>query len=94
MNPNREFGEIADASANCVVGGGGTCGVMRSEILDCLSALATLTSAAGFAASGLAFLRDAAVAAEVRGFRGGGSFLSGWGSLFLRGFFSLGGGWS
>jgi hypothetical protein len=42
----------------------------------------------------LAFLRDAAVVAEVRGFRGGGSFLSGLGSLFLRGFFSLGGGWS
>jgi hypothetical protein len=67
---------------------------MRSEILDCLDALATLNSAAGFAASGLAFLRDAAVAAEARGFRGGGSFLSGLGSLFLRGFFSLGGGWS
>jgi hypothetical protein len=67
---------------------------MRSEILDCLGALATLTLAAGFAASGLVFLRDAAVVAEVRGFREGKSFFSGWGSLFLRGFFSLGGGWS
>ena len=62
---------------------------MRSEILDCRGALETLASTAG---SGLILRRDAAVPAALRGFRGGWSFLSGLASLFLRGFFSLGGG--
>ena len=51
--------------------------------MDCLGALVTAVSGGGLAGSGLIFLRDATVGAGLRGLRR-------FGSLFLRGFFSLG----